>query len=71
MKKPIKESEQEEFTENQQELEIEEYLNDTYNLTKVLNKQKEKRRISRNTKHRINILKYIGKHGLNKEETVI
>ena len=43
IEKPIKESEQEEFTENQQELEIEEYLNDTYNLTKVLNKQKEKK----------------------------
>ena len=32
-----------EYEETEQELEIEEYLNDTYNLTKVLNKQKEKR----------------------------
>lgn len=32
-----------EYKESEQEIEIEEYLNDTYNLTKILNKQKEKR----------------------------
>lgn len=31
-----------EYTETEQEIEIEEYLNDTYNLTKVLNSQGEK-----------------------------
>ena len=30
-----------EFNETEQELEIEEYLNDTYNLTKALNRRKE------------------------------
>lgn len=31
-----------EYTETEQEKEIEEYLNDTYNLTKILNRKKEK-----------------------------
>ena len=31
-----------EYTETKQELEIEAYLNDTYNLTKILNSQEEK-----------------------------
>ena len=42
IEKPINETTPE-YKENEQEIEIEEYLNDTYNLTKVLNKQKEKR----------------------------
>lgn len=42
IEKPINEATPE-YKENEQEIEIEEYLNDTYNLTKILNKQKEKR----------------------------
>ena len=51
IQKPENTNKQNEFTETEEEKKIEEYLNDTYNLTQVLNKQKENNdKLKRNKK---------------------